>query len=85
MGGDLKTTVILVVLLVICVGYVVVFHSGWLQKPPTTQPAEESKKLTPDVGKVVRLAVDKPRGGKLVLVRKLDEWRLAEPVDAPAT
>ena len=83
---NVKTTVVLLVLVVICIGCFLILRSDWLGKQaPPTQPAEPSKKLTPDVGKVVRLVLQRPRVSKVVLVAEGDKWRLTEPVEAPAT
>ncbi|MHC4715556.1 MAG: hypothetical protein ACYS5V_01175, partial [Planctomycetota bacterium] len=81
---NVKTTAILVLLLILGLGYVAVQYSGWFGKDDGT-PGPEETKLTPKVGKVVRLTIETPRVGKVVLVSDGDKWRLAEPVDAPAT
>ena len=80
---NLRTTLILVVLLVLGLGYVALQYTGWLDKDVTTDQAED-KRLTPEVAKVVRLTIKTPRAGEVVLVSDGDRWRLAEPVDAPA-
>lgn len=82
---NVKTTVILLVLVVLCAAYVIVFHAGWFgpgDKPATT--TEDDNSLTPKVGKVQRLELDKPGEPRIALVRRDDTWHLAEPVDAPA-
>ena len=79
---NVKTTVILIVLLALGLGYVVWQYGDWFG--PADKPAPAEKRLTPGVGKVVRLAIETPRVGKVVLVGDGDTWRLAEPVEAPA-
>ena len=82
---NVKTTIALVVLLAIGLGGILLLYTDWGEQKPQAQPAE--KKLLADLGKVVRLEVQTPREskGRMVLVSKDDKWRLAEPVDAPAT
>jgi len=80
---NVKTTVVLIVLLAVGLGYVAWQYTDWFTGKPTTPPAPD-KRLTPDAGKVTRLVIETPRVGRVVLVADGDDWRLAEPVDAPA-
>ncbi|KKL84780.1 hypothetical protein LCGC14_1961300, partial [marine sediment metagenome] len=83
---NVKTTVILIVLLALGVGYALLQQSDWFKRDGDGDTTEDATgKLTPDVGKVVRLQVETPRAGKIVFVSRDNKWRLAEPVDAPAT
>jgi len=84
---NVKTTVILVVLLILCTGYVIVFHTGWFgpgtEKSKTPEAA--GRLLFPEVGRLQRVVLQRPGAKRIVLVRKDEKWRLVEPVDAPAT
>ncbi len=83
---NVKTTVVLLVLLVIGVVYAIVFHTDWIRKPAedTDKAAEKEEKLLGKLGDVRRLVLEKPGARKIVLVKADDKWRLTEPVDAPA-
>jgi len=84
---NVKTTVILLVLLGACLGYIVVAHTDWFGRPTTeTAPAKAAdKRLLADFGDVERLALERPGEPTIVLLRRDRTWRLAEPIDAPAT
>jgi len=83
---NVRTTVILLILLVLCTAYIVVFHTDLFgPEPVETEPeAKADKSLTPNVGKVRRLELQRPGAEKIVLVRRDEKWHLAEPIDAPA-
>ncbi len=82
---NVKTTVVLLILLIVGLGYVIVFHTDWLARkgqPPAV--TAEDKFLLSKLGKVERLEVERPGSARLVLARSDDKWRLVEPVSAPA-
>lgn len=82
---NVKTNVILLILLILCMAYVIFFHTDWFgREPPPADVAAVDESLTPDVGKVQRLILERPGEPGIVLVRREDEWRLLQPVDAPA-
>jgi len=83
---NVRTTVILLVLLVLCLAYVIVFHTGLLGRGPKKPGPEEpdGKRLLEKAGTVERLVLAGPGAAKIVLVKRDDKWHLAEPVDAPA-
>ena len=83
---NVRTTIILVAILALAVGYLAISQSGWLGKPQDQPKLEqEAQKLLPAMSEVNKLVVETPGVSKIVLVRQGKEWRLSEPVDAPAT
>ena len=83
---NVKTTLILLVLLVMAVGYMVVFHSGWFVKEkPAGTAAIEDKTLLPKLGTVQKIVLEGKETPKVVLVRQEGKWRLTEPAEAPAS
>ncbi len=80
---SVKTTVILLVALIVCLGYIVFFHTDWFSRRPTAVK-EAGSFLTPEVGRAQRLVLVRPGSPRIVFVRRNGKWHLAEPVDAPA-
>jgi len=82
---NVKTTVTLLVLLIICLALVVLVRSDWLASEDGEDKDQAAKTLLPEMGKLVRLTLQTGEAGKIVLEKRADKWRLLEPVDAPAT
>ena len=80
---SVKTTVVLLVALIVCLGYIVFFHTDWFSRRPTAIE-ETGTFLTPEVGRVQRLVLARPGSPQIVFIRRDGKWHLAEPVDAPA-
>lgn len=82
---NVKTTVTLLVLLILCLALVVLVRSDWLASEDGEEKDQAANALLPEMGKLVRLTLQTGEGGKIVLEKRDDKWRLLEPVDAPAT
>lgn len=83
---NVKTTIVLLVLLIACAGYVLVFHTGVFGS--RTRPADTTEpdtRLMGEFGKVQRLMLERPGSEKIVFVRRDDKWHITKPIDAPAT
>ena len=81
---NVRTTIVLLILLILCVGYMLIFHTGWFGKDGKSDGAVEGdKRLTGGVGEIRRLALERPGEDKIVFARSDGEWRIAEPIDAP--
>ena len=78
-----KTTVFLVFLLLLCVGYVAVRKSGWFDKPEVIAKKEE--KVFPKAPSGAKRLTIEPTAGKSMVFEKDGEgWRIAAPIRAKA-
>ncbi|MDY7009752.1 MAG: DUF4340 domain-containing protein [Planctomycetota bacterium] len=81
-----KTTIVLLILLIFCVGYILVFHAGWFGKEDKPDVATEGdKRLAGQVGEIQQLVLEKPGAEKIVFVRRDGKWHITDPIDSPAT
>lgn len=82
---NVKTTIILLILLILCVGYMLYFHTDWFGRQDKPEEViEPDKRLAGDFGKIHRLAMERPGVEKIVIVRRDGKWRIIEPIEAPA-
>lgn len=81
---NVKTTIVLVILLAAGLTYLAVTQMGWLPSagPHPAAPADTFAPLTDQTGNIVELTIDS-LAGKTVLLRHDDGWVLGGP-DAPA-
>lgn len=81
---NVRTTIVLLILLILCVGYMLIFHTGLFGKDGKPDGAVEGdKRLAGGVGEVRRLVLERPGEDKIVFARSDGKWRIAEPIDAP--
>ncbi len=83
---NIKTTIVLLILLMLCVGYMLIFHTGWFDKEGKTNgDADSDNLLTGKVGEIRQLVLERPGAEKIVFTRHDGKWRIVKPIDAPAT
>lgn len=81
---NVKTTVVLLVLLAGSLAYVLVRCTGLVDTPPAPPPATADVRLFPGLGAIDRLEVRRPGQPDIVLVRGNDDWSVTAPFQAPA-
>ncbi len=82
---NVRTTIVLLILLILCVGYLLVFHTGWFDKDSETNgDVDSDKRLTGKVGEVRKLTLERPGSERIAFARRDGEWHITEPIDAPA-
>ena len=82
-----KTTVILVVILVLCAGYVIYRNTDLFPKKQTAEEPVDKNLFDPTPEKVVEIAIRNADGKEIVVHRddaKKDDWKLVKPVSAKA-
>ncbi|MCD4699315.1 MAG: DUF4340 domain-containing protein, partial [Phycisphaerae bacterium] len=83
---NVKTTVVLLILLILCMGYMLIFHAGWFGKGDGPDVASEGdKRLAGRVGEVQRLVLERHGAETIVFVRRDGKWHITEPIDSPVT
>jgi hypothetical protein len=80
---NFKTTIVLLVLLAGVGAYFGFTYLGQGKKAETAS-ADTSKLVNLDSADVAKLAITQPDGSRIVLVKSGTQWRLAEPMSAPA-
>ncbi len=82
---NVKTTIVLLILLILCAGYMLVFHAGWFDKDDKINgDADSDKRLTAKVGEIRQLVLERSGGEKIAFARRDGKWHITEPIDAPA-
>ena len=78
-----KTTIVLIVLLAGCIGYVVVAHTDLFKPaPPAEAPETTELVLGENPADPVALTIDRPDGIKVVLAKRDGKWWVLEPFEA---
>ena len=80
-----KTTVFLIVALMACIAYVVIWRGG-LFPPPDRSPLPDSTQalFAEKPGKAVELTITSQAGEQIKLRAEAGDWRIVEPIAAPA-
>jgi hypothetical protein len=78
-----KTTVILLVLLILGLLYVAYFHTDLLHSR-AVRTIQESTTVLPRLTAVRKVTLQRQGQGTIVLAKRDGKWRLLEPMDAPA-
>lgn len=84
---NIKTTAILLILVIVAAGYVVIFHKDWLSREHERGikiPTITTERLIRKAGRIQKLILEKPGKEKIVFERHGQEWRIVQPVEATA-
>ncbi|MCK4626876.1 MAG: DUF4340 domain-containing protein [Phycisphaerae bacterium] len=82
---NVKTTIVLLILLILCAGYMLVFQAGWFDKDDKINgDVDTDKRLTGKAGEIRQLVLERSGGERISFARHDGKWHITEPIDAPA-